>query len=35
LRESVTSMSAAAVTNFTVPVVAGGIKRVVSPTSAT
>lgn len=33
LREPPVSFSATAVTNLTVPVVAGGVKRVVSPTS--
>lgn len=35
LRKPVTTFSATAVTNLTVPVVAGGLKRVISPTSAT
>lgn len=35
LREAPVTMSATAVTNLTVPVVLGGIKRVISPTSAT
>lgn len=35
LREVQTTFSATAVTNLTVPVVAGGIKRVISPSSAT
>lgn len=35
LRETQTTFSATAVTNLTVPVVLGGIKRVISPTSAT
>lgn len=35
LRTAPVSMSATAVTNLTVPVVAGGIKRVISPTSST
>jgi len=35
LRKPVTTMSATAVTNFTVPVTAGGVKRVISPTSST
>lgn len=35
LREAAVTMSATAVTNLTVPIVLGGIKRVVSPTSAT
>jgi hypothetical protein len=34
-RKAVTTFSATAVTNLTVPVVAGGVKRVISPTSAT
>lgn len=35
LRETQTTFSATAVTNLSVPVVLGGIKRVVSPSSAT
>jgi len=35
LRKSPTTFSATAVTNLTVPIVAGGVKRVISPTSAT
>jgi hypothetical protein len=35
LRKHVSTFSATAVTNLTVPVVAGGVKRVISPTSST
>ena len=35
LRKPVTTFSATAVTNLSMPVVAGGIKRVISPSSAT
>ena len=35
LRKPVVTFSATAVTNLTVPVVAGGVKRVISPSSAT
>ena len=35
VRKAPTTMSATAVTNFTVPVTAGGVKRVISPTSST